>query len=405
MVGGTVELYGINIENNRISYTYNVKGKVEKYFLTNKDAFAEYSLDVSMVPKSIAVIPFIANILPIIWICDAELVVRELDEQFYNALNEVKKALSEMYQGVQFKGKLTCNNICDNDNNAVDGKVATFYSGGVDSHATLLRNLGKTPELITIWGADVDLLDHLGWNKIKHHIDQVAGEYSIKNGFIKSSFREYISQDRLNEDFQVALNDGWWHGVQHGLAMIGLTAPYTYCKGIDLLLVPSTHHEDEANVKCASYPTIDNSIKYHSTSVYHDGFELTRQHKIDLISNSKDCTNLRVCWEASGGGNCCTCEKCIRTITGFLVAGVNPIDYGFDRFDFDFNRIEIKLKYKWILSDQDILFWKNIQESAFKILKEESGVHNVGWIKNVNFDKINNNVIKRLRVLKRKITR
>jgi hypothetical protein len=43
---------------------------------------------------------------------------------------------------------------------------------------------------------------------------------------------------------------------------------------------------------------------------------------------------LRVCWESSGGSNCCNCEKCWRTILGIYAEGFEPKEFGFEYDNF-----------------------------------------------------------------------
>ena len=66
----------------------------------------------------------------------------------------------------------------------------------------------------------------------------------------------------------------------------------------------------------------------------HDGYELDRQSKISFLVNEKKAgkpvPELHVCWESSGGGNCCRCEKCYRTILAIASEGGDPREFGFN---------------------------------------------------------------------------
>jgi hypothetical protein len=58
--------------------------------------------------------------------------------------------------------------------------------------------------------------------------------------------------------------------------------------------------------------------------VMHDGCEVTRYEKLELIAKSDFAlAHLRVCWQAAEENpyNCGKCEKCLRTMTGLYLHG------------------------------------------------------------------------------------
>lgn len=55
----------IIVDKNRVEYEYTASGLVKEYLNLAEKFFVEYSIDISDVPKSILVIPFLCNILPI----------------------------------------------------------------------------------------------------------------------------------------------------------------------------------------------------------------------------------------------------------------------------------------------------------------------------------------------------
>lgn len=76
------------------------KAQLNKYEYTGNDAYnsffmdsfkAIYREDISNVPHSIAVIPFVCNILPIVWLIDAELTIDEIDRNFFDSIESFKK--------------------------------------------------------------------------------------------------------------------------------------------------------------------------------------------------------------------------------------------------------------------------------------------------------------------------
>ena len=89
--------------NNRITVTFEVTAGLKKYFQSYVH-FNEYDADVSNCPTSLAVIPFICNVLPLIWLTNSELHVDEIDEDFYQSISGIKQGYSSMYQHFEFEG-------------------------------------------------------------------------------------------------------------------------------------------------------------------------------------------------------------------------------------------------------------------------------------------------------------
>ncbi|MBO7293402.1 MAG: hypothetical protein J6V07_05650, partial [Clostridia bacterium] len=326
----------ISVLGNRIEYEYSVSGEWQEAFRLEERFFVEYSRDVSTVPSSIAVIPLLANLLPMSWAYDAEIVVPECDRDFYESIPEFKRGYEEMYPMLSLGGRLLAKEIVDAEPRGGE-RAAVFFSGGVDAFNTLVCHMDENPCLITVWGADIKLSDEVGWERVLQHLGQVREEFSVDCYTVRSSFRLFLSEGILSRRV-AASGDGWWHGFQHGVGMYAMSAPLAYLLGLRRVYFASTYTiADKGIVPCASDPTIDNYVRFCGAAVCHDGNELTRQEKIGNITafaTERDKRiPLRVCWVSSGGSNCCRCEKCWRTILGILAEGKDPHEYGFDYTD------------------------------------------------------------------------
>ena len=84
-----ISINSVIINQYSIEICYLIEGNCCKYFNIEKgNTFRiEYNENIERVPKNIAVIPFIVNVLPIVWLTDAILEVEELDRTFYNSIN------------------------------------------------------------------------------------------------------------------------------------------------------------------------------------------------------------------------------------------------------------------------------------------------------------------------------
>lgn len=145
----------IDRNNNQISISYTIEGEIQKYFNEKKLFTIEYNTNINNVPESICVIPFIANILPIVWLTDAILIIDSIDEEFYNSIDKFKQGYINMYPHIKFKGTIIAKNIDRNIQPKPLTRKGAFFSGGVDAFATLITHISELPFLITIIGADI----------------------------------------------------------------------------------------------------------------------------------------------------------------------------------------------------------------------------------------------------------
>lgn len=306
-------------------------------FITNELIHIDYPENIESVPDAIAAVPFVCNVLPIVWLTNSKLVIPELDEAFYHCINEVKKGYEEMFPESIFLGEIEVGKIVPCDRLAIPGKCAMFYSGGVDSMDTLFRHLDEKPTLLSIWGSDIKYDNEEGWRLVHSAIEEAASHYHLEEKVIHSSFRAFDREGALSRQFSSQLKDSWWHGVKHGIALLGHVAPLAYLHGYEKMYIASSHCPEDGHVRCASNPLIDNHVRYAACQVIHDGFECSRQDKVHNIvvhnQSNNECLPLHVCWESQKGSNCCHCEKCYRTIAAIIIEGGDPEKYGFEGFE------------------------------------------------------------------------
>ena len=270
--------------------------------------------------------------------------------------------------------------------------TAAFFSGGVDAFNTLVCHKNEDISLITLWGSDISLNDAEGWNKVLIHLKQTADKFGINYITVKTSFRDFINEQILTQKVRES-GDNWWHGFQHGLGIISHAAPIMYAKKKKTVYIASSFTSDvRGKVTCASDPTIDNYIRFCSSQVRHDGYEYNRQMKIHNIAaycrDKSDKLPLRVCWESAGGGNCCSCEKCWRTILGLYAEGCDPKEFGFNYSNKQLMRLAIKMKYgnNQLFSE---LRYKPIQDAMRKNVKKEELPRSIRWFYEIDISKVN----------------
>lgn len=397
----TFKLRSVNKHNNRLDFDYEIKGDWQKHFKLSNKLFIEYGCNIEKVPDSVAVIPLVCNILPIAWLCDAEIILEELDEDFYTNLDSIKKGYEDMYPMLNFSGKLTVSNIVKNQNTDTENCSAVLFSGGVDAYTTLLRHIKEKPCLVSLWGADVKLNDTEGWEKVNGHIQSVAEEYRLTYIFVKTNFREILNDGTLGMLVRKS-GDGWWHGFQHGIGIISHVAPVAYVYSAKTTYIASSHpRRMKGQYTCASDPTIDNHVSFCGCRTIHDGDEMDRQEKVRYLVSKKRGGNpikLRVCWEAPGGGNCCACEKCYRTILEIISEGEDPNHFGFTWGKKNVKQCRRDLKYKIRIAQ---FMWNQYYLPIQKMMRINAenipDIKNYEWIQKIDFSKANHSLPKALR--------
>ncbi len=156
-------------QGTEIVYDFTYDKGVSKYFNAKTPFFVSYKEDVSATPKSIAVIPLLANLAPIAWFAGFDIELDELDEEFYESLNKIKIVFSKTYPQIKERGsEIKVKELIKNSQSG--NNKAMLFSGGVDAYVTYFRHNEKNNplHLITINGADIPLEDKKQWESVVH---------------------------------------------------------------------------------------------------------------------------------------------------------------------------------------------------------------------------------------------
>lgn len=340
-----IQLHRIRFEEKgtKVIYDYSWSHSVSKYFQENNRLYISYhNTDVSEVPYSLLVIPFLANILPISWFIGFDVQVDQVDSNFCNAISQVKQVFIENHTTIE-PGKSSLHYQSLVDNKVMTGRPALLFSEGVDSTAAFLRHQAENPHLVTIHGADIRINDQVQINTLKNSILRSPLLADYQKHIVRSNVREFYTH-RLNLLFS---DLDWWGRIQHGLSLVSLLTPLSYVHHIPRVYIASTATE-QSSMFWGSMPAIDNKLKWANVSVIHDGYELDRGGKVSLIVHHAQSTGtypqLRVCFSNRHSAlNCSHCDKCHRTILLIILSGGDPNRFGFnvspDIYDEVMNRI------------------------------------------------------------------
>ncbi len=377
----------------KMRYQYTYDESIAKYFNKKEAYYVQYQEDISSVPESINVIPFLANIMPIAWFVGFDVQVNELDETFFQSLQNLKEEFSVHFPQIKAESKLHVKNLVSNT--FTEDNHALLFSGGLDAFESLTRNIAQNPYLISVHGADIEIADTKRWNDFKRFNLEEEVINSERVCYVESNLRTFYTYE-----VDLLVGVGWWGKIQHGMALLSLIAPLSYLHKITTTMIASSN-TGEVSFGWGSTSETDEKVRWANQQVIHDGFHLRRTEKIEnVVAFAKKTgyqVKLRVCYsEWRTGYNCSRCTKCQRTMLGFILEGENPSDYGFDvpkdfydlilkNFD-EKAMMTVGVKYEWqCLQDK-----ARTIEKPFIIRDEPSELANFNTFVKLNLDEIVN---------------
>lgn len=364
----SVRIRDVSVRDGRIAYEYDATPDVGRFLAD--DFVVEYDVDVSEVPAEILVVPLVANLCPVAWAVGADVYVPRADEAFLRALADVREGFETLHPRFARGGTVYAREIVDAGGSAsvagngpTDAGSAMLFSGGVDSLTTYLRHRDEEPTLISVHGFDIPLDRDDRWDEREAELRAFGDSAGVDNRFVRLNMQSFLDLVQLNAHFGRYYDDNWITSVHHGLGLLGACAPLSVTEGFGTLYIAATHSAGFSH-PWGSHPEIDDRVRWATTTVEHDGYELTRQQKLyriaDHVREEDPDLRIRTCSDASG--NCGRCEKCARTEVGLLLAGLDPADHGyeFDSASFDYIRGRFEAG-DWHLGADERFMWRDIQ--------------------------------------------
>lgn len=400
------------VKNNRVDYYFTPSAKIEKYF-KNNNMFVEYDLDISDIPVSMLVIPFVANVLPLMWLIDGILWVTDIDRTFYDAIPRIKHAYQELYPHYDLKGTIVPAYTTENTF-MPEREAILLFSGGVDSNATFIRIKNKNPVLLNVQGwYETDIDDDKVYDADKRDITNFALANNVESHVVRSNFANVINTRNINKLISKKLKNTYWFGFQHALGFISIASLISYKKLIKRIYVAASYNIGYRTT-CASDPTTDIQFKFATAGgVIHDGFDLSRQDRLKIVVDYQKLIGakhpLRVC--SFNYENCCACEKCFRTIAGIVAEGGEISNFSFninnDLIVHFMNEME---KMIFDITDKTEVYRLATKKRMIENLTNISEPEFVEWFLKYNFKRYRNKAIFTYRIrnfisiIKRKIS-
>jgi hypothetical protein len=245
------------------------------------------------------------------------------------------------------------------------GAAAVSLSCGVDSCFTLYRHVrhlaGRRSQRVAAavvqHGFDVWLA--------QQNTDQVFAQLLADAGSLTASLG--LPCIPMKTNFQQMRLD-WAHawGTQLVSGLYLLAARY------DTALIANDIPYQWLLPARPSHPATAPLLGSRGFTVIDDGGECSRSDKAKLIADWPEAMrHLHVCFGADAPGtyrNCCRCEKCVRTILAFRVAGrAKPGAFAYDPTDADIRRVRVHLSSR-------ARRWEQLAQEA-----EAAGLGQTGW--------------------------
>lgn len=302
----------------------------ERYL--KEDFFIRYNqddVDVATLDTAVLVMPFLMNVLPLIWLSGEVWEIDELDDHLFYSLKVLKKICAYIYPNAQWQGVLRVKNLITHTIESKQHDLFVMpFSGGLDSQYTSLSYRQRPQLLVTVREHQGFLYD-AQWRSVIKNVTEFAQYYGHKNVFVESNYQRFIKNVSL-----FTRTPGLSAGTSHGLGWVGIIAPLLVAQHCAHVKIASSLTWDYPLPKLLC-PMVDNTIRFAQASVAHDGFDCTRVDKMEVVSHVFDHESLPyaiyVCQKNHNGVNCCRCEKCVRTISALMALGKTSFkEYGFN---------------------------------------------------------------------------
>jgi hypothetical protein len=205
-------------------------------------------------------------------------------------------------------------------------RAAAFFSGGIDSFATLRANRLNFPlehpwsikDGLLAFGLEQDMPD--AFERVKDSLLGVAQEVGITLIPVYTNvYLPYRQEDAAHAD-----RFRFWKYEFQGAALAAIA--HAFARRLTVVSIAATF--DLPNLGLwGSHPLLDPNYSSSDLRIRHDGIALSRFAKTKLVADwGVPLQHLRVCNQYKryrvGLLNCGECEKCIRTMLTLLALGV-----------------------------------------------------------------------------------
>ena len=188
---------------------------------------------------------------------------------------------------------------------APGGGTATFFTGGIDSLYTAIRERDSLDALVYVHGLELRVDTERRHRIVSERLHRAADALGVELLEVETDLRARVSEPRV----------GW--GMYHGAALASVAlALDVYGR----MLVPATQPPGQVE-PWGSHPSLDGLWSTERVEIVHEG-EATRIDKLALISEHQFALDvLRVCLAGGSDYNCGRCTKCVNAAAALETLG------------------------------------------------------------------------------------
>jgi hypothetical protein len=310
-----LKMNSVNVSDDKhtVEYNFSMSGKSYNIYFKTKD--------VSLIPTSEALIAL--TLIPCMF---SNLNIRyhgNISEVFYENLKTIMEIYHAWYQHlsiIEIKGFEKVKYPHE-----TDGRSGVFFSSGVDSFYSLLKNKEDITDLIYIHGFDISLDQTSRREQTSKLVRNAAENLNINVIEVETNARDFL------------VNFGPWNKLGHGAALY--CTAHLLSHSFNKIYIASSH--TYANLHpVGTHPLLDPLWSSEKMTFIHDGCEATRIEKVEYIADFPVALNsIRVCWKKDSSLNCGECDKCVRTMLNL---------YAIDKLD-ECSTFDKKLELKNIM--------------------------------------------------------
>lgn len=344
------------------------------------DLITEYDSEVSLkgLDNSILAIPFLLNVIPLVWLSGETYYIQSLDVELAGVLDRIHGTFRRLYPECAWNGELIAEELVQHLPLVNQKATGLLFSGGLDSIHASLMNQAIPQVLIKILTAPHpgNTGDEAMNSATREYVQKFAEAHGHRSSFVTSNVFSFISTRKLTGIWPNPMR--WLIEAQYGLGFVGLTAPVMHSVGLTKLLMAGCEL-DHYGFAFGSHPDIVNTIRWSGVEVVEEGLGERRQKKIravhEMMSDHREwLAELKTCLHPNEAfENCCVCSKCLQTIVALIGEGGDPRDYGFQietRHAFRTLREQVSAQQLPLYDVGELLQWIDIQMSIREFIKD-----------------------------------
>jgi hypothetical protein len=336
--------------------------------------------------------PFIMNVISLIWISGENYHVESLDARLYESLKKIKKVFEILYPKTTWDGNLIPARLVDNPmpyKLDAEKHIALLFSGGLDSMVSSYALADKKQLLITAWGQwDVPLEKPELWKGRKQRLIAYAQSKGHTNAFLKSNYNTFLNAEVLN-----ALTPEihhWRIDAIEGIGWAGLTAPILFSKGYTMLYIASSENW-ELHYPAMAIPYIDDNMSFSECRLKQHLFNYSRLQKIQWLAKERkrlgiDLLEIKGC-SSRTVKNCLDCRRCLQTICALMLIGEDYKAYGYSISKKKVqHKVKERVKYSTV-NHEDIYNYACLVKYMKELIAQGGSVpEELAWLLTVDFN-------------------